>query len=449
MLPPREVTPALGELLELVDAERDEFLSLGEFDAKTLEALRKAFLPNMIADTLNIEGIQANPRITLAVMDGKVLAESDKYVEREVRNVVDAHALVRNLAVALTGLDLELLRRVNFEIEKELVPNAGQLRQKDVEITGAQVRPPGFALLERRAEELCQTFEAYSDQTHPIVLAAWLHREFAELHPFEDGNGRTARLLQDLVLLTHKYLPVGIPAIRRQEYYDALSQGDFGDLEPLIAMIANSELTALTKARQVVRDPGVRSMAIGRLLAGRQEKVTHTREREFEVWRRRVDELLDEAKIWASELNDRADGRKLMRLKLWDPLPYESWLEIRERGFARNSWVSTFFFSEPPAAGFSILLLAKRLDKMAPLQSLVDRSDVVGVQLLVNTVGAKYDLHATGGDPYVRLRAIGISAAGFEAYTDDGGQISATRLTVTEAIEQLVSQAAVKAGWAE
>jgi len=448
MLPPREMTPALAELLELVDAERDEFLALGEFDTDTREALRRAFLPNIISDTLNIEGVQANPRITLAVLDGNVLSEADKYVEREVRNVIDAHALVQELAVAPVVISADILCRINFEIEKELLATAGQLRQKNVEITGAQVRPPDFTLLDRRIHELCRIYSDHQDTVHPILAAGWLHREFAELHPFDDGNGRTARLLQDLILINHQYLPVGIPAIRRQEYYDALQQGDFGDLEPLVAMIANSELTALTKARRVVRDPGVRSKAIERLLAGRRQVVARAREREFELWRRRVDELLDEARSWATELSERADGRKLMRIKLWDPLPYESWLEIRERGYARNSWVATLFFSEPPAEGFSVLLVAKRLDKIAPLHSVIDRSDVVGVQLLVATAGERYDFHAAGGDPYVQLRAIGLSAAGFDAYTEVEGLIESARLTVTETVERLVTQAAVKAGWA-
>ena len=137
-----------------------------------------------------------------------------------------------------------------------------------------------------------------------------------------------------------------------------------------------------------------------------------------------------------------------MRFKLWDPLPYDSWLEIRELGYARNSWVATLFFSEPPAEGFSVLLVAKRLDKIAPLHSVIDRSDVVGVQLLVATAGARYDFHAAGGDPYVQLRAIGLSAAGFDAYTEVEGAIESARLTVTETVEHLVTQAAAKAGWA-
>jgi Fic family protein len=446
MRPPEKLTPALQELLENVDAERDEFLNLGDFDDAVNDRLRRAFLPDMISDTLNIEGIHVNPRITLAVLDGLALAEPDQYVEAEVRNVIDAHSLVEQFVRDRYTLSPELIKQVNYQIEKQLIPSAGSFRSRDVQISGAQVIPPTFTQVEMRVQEICRSFETYRHH-HPVVLAAWIHRELAEVHPFDDGNGRTARLIQDLVLASSKFLPVGIPAFRRQEYYDALQTADFGDLEPLVAMIANSQLTALTKARRVVRDPGVRKAAISRLLQGRNRAATRAREREYEVWRRLVEEFVEELQAWAAELEREMEGVRLMRVKLWDPLTVDAWQEIRDRGIVRNSWIATVFISEPSDPGFSILLVAKRVDKISTLD-LGGRQDQIALQVVVADGESRYDFHHA--DPYVTVRAISPSDSGFEILTSaapEDSPGSAKRATATEAVEALLAGAALKAGW--
>lgn len=444
MRPPESLTPALQELLENVDAERDEFLNLGDFDEAANERLRRAFLPDFISDTLNIEGIHVNPRITLAVLDGLALAEDDKYVEAEVRNVIDAHSLVEELVRDRASLSPGLIKQVNFQVEKNLISNAGSFRVKNVQISGAQIVPPSFTEVEARVQEVCDAFSA-STSAHPVVLAAWVHRELAEVHPFDDGNGRTARLIQDLVLANSKFLPVGIPAFRRQEYYDALQTADFGDLEPLIAMVANSQLTALTKARRVVRDPGVRKAAISRLLQGRNKAATRAREREYELWRRMVEALCEEIQAWAAELAREVEGARLMRVKLWDPLTLDVWQEIHDRGFARNSWIATIFISEPASPGFSILLAAKRVDKITTL-AVGDRGGEVALQVVVAEGENRYDFHHA--DAYITVRAICLADGGFEILeSEPSSSPSAKRSTATEAVEVLLTGAALKAGW--
>ncbi|MEV0881376.1 Fic family protein [Micromonospora echinofusca] len=445
MRPPETLTPALQELLENVDAERDEFHALGEFDGETLERLRTAFLPERISDTLNIEGIRTNPRVTLAVLDGMTLSETDRYAETEIRNSINAHEEIERLVKAGEPITPAMIKSLNFKIEKDLIASAGEFRTKNVEISGAQVRPPQYQLIESRIVELCKANEFYAS-LHPIVRAAWIHREFAEIHPFEDGNGRTARLLQDHVMAAAGYLPVGIPAFRRQEYYDVLQQADFGDLEPLVFMIANSELTALTKARRVVKDPKTRVAAIQRILRGRERVASRARELEYDIWHRRVEELVDEANVWAADLNREANGATLMRVKVWDPLALEDWQEIKERGIIRASWIATLHFGEPGKKWFSILLAAKRLDKMPMAIGAGHLGANVGLQCVVADGNSRY--HFTGPfDEFIKLRAIGISEQGFDAFTVTTTAIQKERRSAAQVLESLVEQAAVKAGW--
>jgi Fic family protein len=80
---------------------------------------------------------------------------------------------------------------------------------------------------------------------HPLVLAATFHYRFVSIHPFDDGNGRMARLLMNLFLMQSGYVPVIIPTTTKAEYLLALESADAGDLEPFIALIGQNLLHAL------------------------------------------------------------------------------------------------------------------------------------------------------------------------------------------------------------
>ncbi|MBP2660399.1 MAG: ibpA, partial [Firmicutes bacterium] len=60
------------------------------------------------------------------------------------------------------------------------------------------------------------------EKLHPVEYAAFLHKDFIFIHPFEDGNGRTARLIMNHALLSRGYPPVIIPVAFKHEYNQAL-----------------------------------------------------------------------------------------------------------------------------------------------------------------------------------------------------------------------------------
>lgn len=156
---------------------------------------------------------------------------------------------------------------------------------------------------------------------------------------------------------------------------------------------------------------------------------------------------MEEATSWAADVHEGA-GSSLMRVKQWDPLPYETWVEIRERGFSRNSWVCTIFITDGSAPGFSMLFAAKRLDKMITIGSVpAPAGSTVGLQVVVAEGTDRYDF-TSWRDGYIKLRAIGLSDAGFEAYSElPDGSVSSARCGTAEILEQLLTQAALKAGW--
>lgn len=83
------------------------------------------------------------------------------------------------------------------------------------------------------------------DSMHPVLLAAYAHRHLVDIHPFQDGNGRTARLLMNLVLVNKGYCIVSIPPVLRHEYIVSLQKAQKSKApsdEAFFALIAECEL---------------------------------------------------------------------------------------------------------------------------------------------------------------------------------------------------------------
>ena len=139
----------------------------------------------------------------------------------------------------LTADDILTLHRLVLKgIDDE---NAGFYRSITVRIAGAAVVLPNPL----KVPDLMAQFVDWltDDQTvndlHPVELAAEAHYRLVSIHPFVDGNGRTARLLMNLLLLQAGYPPAIIRPENRLDYLNALEKAQLGgpldDFHQLIA----------------------------------------------------------------------------------------------------------------------------------------------------------------------------------------------------------------------
>jgi Fic family protein len=86
-------------------------------------------------------------------------------------------------------------------------------------------------------EALCARAEVPPAGMHPVILAALSHYDFVRIHPFDDGNGRGARILMNLLLLRAGYPPAVVPLAARRAYYEALAAADRGELARFVDFI--------------------------------------------------------------------------------------------------------------------------------------------------------------------------------------------------------------------
>lgn len=117
---------------------------------------------------------------------------------------------------------------------------AGVYRKEQVFISGAKHVPPAPYSVQDKIDRMMSWYLSESDKLHPVERGAMLHAIFVGIHPFIDGNGRTARLLLNLELMKEGFPPVIIKVENRLAYYDALDKAhteeDYGDF---IALVTN------------------------------------------------------------------------------------------------------------------------------------------------------------------------------------------------------------------
>lgn len=120
---------------------------------------------------------------------------------------------------------------------------AGTYRNLQVLISGAKHVPPQPFLVPKEMESLFLWYNDNKDKLHPVELSAEMHERLVTIHPFIDGNGRTARLLMNLILLQNGF-PIAIlkgDTDSRLKYYSALESAQVEhDKKPFIKLIADN-----------------------------------------------------------------------------------------------------------------------------------------------------------------------------------------------------------------
>lgn len=106
--------------------------------------------------------------------------------------------------------------------------------------------------------EVAKLLEIYNHlerkEVHPIVKAAWFHHVFAQIHPFQDGNGRIARLLASLILIKSELFPLTIERNEKKRYITSLENADQRNYQPIVDLFCDSQIRNVEFALNVKVD---------------------------------------------------------------------------------------------------------------------------------------------------------------------------------------------------
>jgi Fic family protein len=190
--------------------------------------------------TYNSNSIEGN---TLTLQETKMIIEEGFTVKGkslrehfEAVNHQDAIDYVRSLVsedYSLTDADILTVHGLVLQrIEKDY---AGRYRNSGVRISGANFVPPNALKIDSLMSELVEWANVSS--LDMVIKVCIFHHRFVWIHPFFDGNGRTVRLIFNLLLMKEGYPPAIILKNDRKKYYDALNAANNGNYGKLLLLI--------------------------------------------------------------------------------------------------------------------------------------------------------------------------------------------------------------------
>lgn len=206
--------------INLMKNEIDSYRPL----SKTLSAsLHDKLIVEWTYNSNAIEGNTLTMSETKVVLEGITIGGKSVVEHLETINHRDAILFLEQLIIGKEDLSEWNIKNIHSLILKDIDnQNAGKYRNENVIISGASHIPPSHIIIYELMQKLVVEYNREWNAFHPVIKACLLHGEFVKIHPFIDGNGRTARLLLNFELMKYGYTPIIIKKTRRAEYYDAL-----------------------------------------------------------------------------------------------------------------------------------------------------------------------------------------------------------------------------------
>ncbi len=227
----------LAALIHAIEQKKAQLDRLRPLSGAALAQLQKHYDVELTYTSNAIEGNTLTLRETAELIEhgitvgGKPLRDHLEAVDH-----YDAVQWVRALAAASTPLDeatiCELHRRIVLRSQPEIAGIYSRLPRR---IAGSPVVFPNPAKIPQLMAEL-DTWLKAAPSDPPAAFEA--HFRLTAIHPFADGNGRTARLLMNMMLIRGGYPPVAVRPQDRKTYLDALERGSLAEhLEPFRAFL--------------------------------------------------------------------------------------------------------------------------------------------------------------------------------------------------------------------
>ena len=327
-----------------------------------VQSLRHWFRVHHTYHSNAIEGNRLTLPETRAVLeDGITIAGKSMKDHLEAVNLAQALDFIQELARKETVLGERDVREMHGIVLRGIEPeNAGAYRRINVRISGTEHVPPEAI----RVPESMRTFGEWlagAKSEHPIVVSAIAHAWFETIHPFVDGNGRTGRLLANLLLMREHYPAIILRVQERGRYYAALDASHSGDLTAMVELTLDCVEQSFVEYERAAREVSeVREPAIN-YLANELSRSRSATSAQFHQWYEAVGVLHEALRDFAHQLTARFPEGNPPRLDVTDlsVLTEREWATVQQqpywlfslKGESHGTRMEIQFRAVPPGAG--------------------------------------------------------------------------------------------------
>lgn len=254
------------EILQRAEQLKSELDSLRPLNAEAEARIMQKFRLDWNYHSNNIEGNSLTYGETKALILFGITAQGKPLKDHfEVTGHNEAINWVLDLVKGETELTEVFIRELHTLLLKEpswkeaITPDGKATRRK-IEVGKYKTQPNHvitvtgetfyFATPEETPAKMQELVEWYrveraKPDVNSIILAALFHYRFTRIHPFDDGNGRVARILMNFILMQFGYPPVIIKTADKENYYAVLRLADADQLEPFIEYVATNLVRSL------------------------------------------------------------------------------------------------------------------------------------------------------------------------------------------------------------
>lgn len=150
------------------------------------------------------------------------------------RDITESELRQLNQVILVKPFWKEAITQDGQPTRKQIFPGQYKTAENSVRLKSGEIH--AYAAPEETPALMQKLFSNYVAKKfqNPIERAAWVHHAFTSIHPFDDGNGRVARLWINFFLLREGFPPLIIRSKNKEQYLTALQKADIGDLEPFV-----------------------------------------------------------------------------------------------------------------------------------------------------------------------------------------------------------------------
>ena len=224
--PPFTIT---NKILEYISSIMEKIGKLDNYsNLNKMPVLRRNNKIESIHSSLKIEANSLSLDQVKDVIDGKLVLGSKKEIQ-EVKNAYKVYEMIKEF----DPYSLDDLKKAHGVLTYLTVEESGKFRKGNEGVFDENgncihVCPPPEQV-DTLMNDLFSWMKENKEKVHPLILSSIFHYEFVFIHPFSDGNGRTSRLWQNVILSNWKdifeYIPIESQLLKYQnEYYDAIAK---------------------------------------------------------------------------------------------------------------------------------------------------------------------------------------------------------------------------------
>ena len=247
----------LDIILEDINELKKSLDSFRPLQGKHIEKLEQYFDEVFTYDSTTIEGNTLTLQETALVLNKGITIGGKSLREHfEIINHQEAIEYIKDIAKNNIEFDKRVLLDIHHLILKNIdISNAGKFRNVEVMISGSRHKPPTFLQINSKIEEFFEFYNDNKNSLNPVILSADIHEKLVTIHPFIDGNGRTARLIMNLILLKYGFPITNISSQNslRDKYYKSLEISQTTDNKELFyKFIAKNVKISLIKYLEII-----------------------------------------------------------------------------------------------------------------------------------------------------------------------------------------------------